>query len=154
MTVIIEDVLRQLLIATDVAATRVFVMRAPQKPAEQMKTPYIVFFQVGPSPMHSQTGPLDLLDREYQVSIFDPSQSRALGIADELRRQLDGLRGDYMGLRFGAIFFRVQTSAFEATPEIVQVVTAFRVLFTVLDDFGAVTLNPRNQPETLRSKLS
>ena len=152
MTPIIEDVIRQLLISTDVAASRVFLLRAPQKPAPQMVTPYLIFFNVGPAPMHSQSGPLDLLDREYQVSIFDPSQSLAFGIADELRRQLDGLSGDYMGVRFGAIFYRTQTAAFDQTPEIAQVITSFRVLFTVLDNsFSAVTLNPRNQ---LRSKSS
>jgi len=145
MTPIIEDVLRQLLIATDVASSRVFLLRAPQKPAEQMKTPYIVFFQVGPSPLHSQTAPLEVLDREYQVSIFDPSQSRALGIADELRHQLDGLRGDYLGLRIGGIFYRAQTSSYESVPEVTQVIVMFRILFTVLDLSSAVTLNPRNQ---------
>ena len=150
MTPIIEDVLRQLLIATDVASSRVFLMRAPQKPAEQMKTPYIVFFHIGPSPLHSQIGPLGLLDREYQVSIFDPSQSRALGIADEIRHQLDGLQGDYMGLHIGGIFYRAQTSSYESAPEVIQVITTYRILFTVLD-LSTVTLNPRNQ---LRSKSS
>lgn len=145
MTPIIEDSVRQLLIATDVAGSRVFLQRAPQKPAEQMKTPYLVFFMVGPSPLHSMIGPLALLDREYQVSIFDPSQSRVLGIADELRRQLDGLRGDFMGLRIGAIFYRAQTSSFETVPEVIQGVTMFRILFTVLDLSSAVTVNPRNQ---------
>jgi hypothetical protein len=142
-SVIIEDVLRQLLIETGVTGTRVFLMRAPQVAAEQMRTPYMVFFLVGPTPLHSITAPLAVLDREYHISIFDPSQSRALGMADELRRQIDGIRGDYMGLRLGGVFYRSQTWSYESGPEVFQVIQTYRILFTVLDSFHTMTLNPR-----------
>lgn len=149
MTPIFEDVLRQLLISTDVTGTRVFLMRGPQVPAEQQKTPYLVFLSVGVAPLHSITAPIDVQDVEYQVSVFDTSQSRALGIADTLRRTLDGARGDYMGVRFGGIFHRSRTQSFEFDPLLFQVIVDFRILFQYLDSFQAVVLN---QLETQRSK--
>ena len=152
MTPIFEDVLRLLLVSTDVTGTRVFLMRAPQVPAEQQKVPYLIFFHVGPSPLHSITAPLDVLDRGYQVSVFDNSQSRAIGIADALRQQLDGFRGDYMGIRFGGIFYRAQTSSWESGPEIFQVIIDFRILFQYLPSFAStVILNQRKPNAPQRS---
>jgi hypothetical protein len=151
VTAIFEDVFRQMLVDCDVVGTRVFLMRAPQVPAEQQRTPYLVYFHVGPSPLHSITKPLAVLDREYQVSVFDSSQSRAIGIADSLRAKLDGVRGDYLGIRFGAILYRSQTSAFESGPEIFQVVVNFQILFQFLDGFQALNQNQRKPSAPQRS---
>lgn len=129
---IFEDVLRDLLIQTNLTDRRVFLIRAPQAPNTSVRTPYMVFQPVGPMPVHSMDGPVTYLFREYQVSIFDPSQSMALGIADALRGAIDGLRGDFEGIRFGSIFFRAQTSAWQADTEIYDVVTSFQIAFRYL----------------------
>lgn len=151
MSVIFEDVLRALLVETDVADSRVFLMRAPQVPADKQRTPYLIFFAVGPAPQHTQTGPVAVLDREYQVSIFDPSQSRAIAIADSLRAKLDGVRGDYAGIRFGGIFYRSQSATFEPLTQLFHVIVTFRILFQFLDSFQSLTLNPRKPIATQRS---
>lgn len=145
MTPIFEDVLRLLLIQADVAGSRVFLMRAPQVPADQMKTPYVVFQAVGPSPLHSMTGPVDVIDRQYQVSIFDKSQSVATGLADALRQKLDGFHGDYQGIRFGGIFYRTQTAMVEYEPSLFHIIVEFRILFQFLDSFEALNRNIATQ---------
>ncbi len=128
---IFEDVLRQLLITTNLCGSRVFLIHGPQVPATSMQTPYIVFLNVGPVPLHAHSGPLDVIQREYQISIFDTSQSRALGIADALREALDGATGEYLGVTFGAILYRAQTSAYEATTELHHIVTSFEFLYRI-----------------------
>lgn len=151
MTPIFEDVLRALLVGTDVAGTRVFYMRAPQAPATQQATPYLVFFGVGPSYYHTHAGPVSLQDREYQVSIFDPSQSRATSIADTLKAKLDGVSGLYADIRFGGIFWRSQkAAAFETHTNLHHVLVTFRILFEVLDSFSTLTVPPRKPPATIR----
>ena len=128
---IFEDVLRDLLIDTSLVARRVFLIRAPQVPASQQTTPYIVFFMVAPFPMHSQGGPATLVEREYQVSIFDKSQSRGLAMADSLRTALDGFNGTYEGVWFGGIFYRAQTMQYEQETQLFQFILEFRILYTV-----------------------
>jgi hypothetical protein len=139
---IFEDVLRAMLIQFNLVDKRVWLIRAPQKPTVQPMVPYMIFQHVGPVPLHSIRAPLDVLQREYQISIFDTSQSRALAIADALRTRLDGMRGDYMTVHFGAIFYRLQTSGYEADTELYSVVTSFEILFQYL-----VAINPLPQHE-------
>jgi hypothetical protein len=147
---IFEDVLRDLLISTNLTGTRVFLIRAPQKPAPQTQTPYMIFLNVGPLPIHSHDGPIDFIMREYQVSIFHESQSLALGIADALRGKLDGYRGDYEGVRFAAILYRTQSSAWEPDTEIHHIVTSFQIYYRVTGTLAA-THNPRqHQRQQLR----
>jgi hypothetical protein len=124
---------------------RVYLIRAPQKPTVEPIVPYIVFQHVGPVPLHSLRAPLDVLHREYQFTIFDTSQSRALAIADSLRTRLDGMRGDYMGIHFGAILYRYQTSGYEPETELYSVVTGFEILFQYLGPLPAI--NPLTQHE-------
>jgi hypothetical protein len=104
-------------------------MRAPQVPAEQQKAPYIVFFEVGASPLHDLKAALDLQDRTYQVSIFDTSQSRGMAIGETIRMAIDGNRGDYEGVYFGGIFFRARTSAYETETKLFQFIQEYRILF-------------------------
>jgi hypothetical protein len=129
VTVIFEDVLRDLLISINVVGSRVFLMRAPQVPAGQQKIPYIVFFEVGPSPMHDLRAALDVLDRTYQVSIFDTSQSRAIAISETLRTSLDGNRGQYEGVLFDGIFYRARTAAYENETKLFHIIQEYRILF-------------------------
>jgi hypothetical protein len=143
---IFEDVLRALLVQLNLTDARVWLMRAPQKPTVNPMVPYMVFLPVGPVPLHSIRAPLDVLHREYQITIFDTSQSRALAIADALRTRLDGMTGDYMGIHFGAILFRLQTSGYESDTELHSIVVGFDILFQFQADFGT-TINPlRQQP--------
>ena len=142
---IFEDVLRAMLIQLNLVDKRVWLIRAPQKPTVNPMVPYMIFQNVGPIPLHSITAPLDVLQREYQISIFDTSQSRALGIADTLRTRLDGARGDYYGVHFGAIFYKAQTSGYEPETELHNIVTSFEMLFQFLADYPVI--NPlRHQP--------
>src|SRR5262245_59248868 len=98
-----------------------------------MVTPYMVFFHVGPSPMHTMRAPLNVLDRTYQVSIFHERQSMALSIADALRHRLDGYKGGYQGICFGGVFYRAQTSGYDVGTKLFQIVTEWRVVFRFMD---------------------
>jgi hypothetical protein len=133
--VIFEQTLRQLLIDSNLAADRVFLVRAPQVPASKAVNPYMVFFPVGPvDPLASEThlGPIDQITRLYQISIFDNSQSRALAIADSLRAYLDGYSGDYENVHLGHIFFVTQTVTWETDTRLYQVITEYRIMFRYL----------------------
>jgi hypothetical protein len=143
--VIFEDVFRAMLIQVNLVDNRVWLIRAPQKPTVTPMPPYMVFQHVGPIPLHSITAPLDVLQREYQVSIFDTSQSRALAIADALRTRLDGFRGDYMGIHFGAIFYKLQTSGYEPETELFSVVVGFEILFQYLGTLPVI--DPQRQQQ-------
>jgi hypothetical protein len=133
--VIFEQTLRDLLIQTNLVDTRVFLMRAPQVPEAQQKTPYIVFFMVGPvDPLGLTTGhgPLDQIDRLYQVSIFDNSQSRALAIGDSVRMFLHCLAGDFENVHIGHSFYMTQTWAWEPDTLLYQVIQEYRIMFRYL----------------------
>ena len=140
--IIFEQTLRDLLIQANLVDNRVFLMRAPQKPADQQKTPYIVFFHVAPVDpigLKTMTGPLDQQDRLYQVSIFDNSQSRALAIADSLRMYLDTFHGDYENVRIGHSFYMTQTWAWEPDTLLYQVIQEYRIMFRYLNYDPPVT---------------
>jgi hypothetical protein len=130
---IFEDVLRAMLVQLNLVDKRVWLMQAPQKPTVVPMVPYMVFLPVGPSPLHSITAPLDVLRREYQITIFDTSQSRALAIADSLRKRFDGLHDfNYLDIHFGAILYRLQTVFYENDVELHSVVTTFDIFFQYL----------------------
>jgi hypothetical protein len=134
--VIFEQTLRDLLIHTNLVGTRVFLMRGPQVPADQQHIPYIVFFMVGPVDplgLTTQHGPLDQIDRLYQVSIFDNSQSRALAIADSLRMFLHSLSGDFENVHIGHSFYMTQTWAWEPVTLLYQVIQEYRIMFRYLN---------------------
>jgi hypothetical protein len=147
---IFEDVLRAMLIQFNLTDKRVWLMRAPQKPTVQPMVPYMVFMPVGPIPLHSIQAPLDVYQGQYQVSIFDTSQSRALAIAQALRTRMDGLRGDYMFIHFGAIFFRLQTTGYESDTELHSVVATYEILFQYLETPG---VNPLRQHEPQHQRI-
>jgi hypothetical protein len=149
--VIFEDVLRALLVQLNLVDKRVYLIRAPQKPTVPVMAPYIVFQHVGPVPLHSLRAPLDVLQRDYQISIFDNSQSRALGIADSLRTRMDGMTGDYLGIHFGAILYRYQTSGYEADTELYTIVLGFDILFQYLGNFPVI--DPLTQHERQHKRI-
>jgi hypothetical protein len=130
---IFEQTLRDVLIQANVTDDRVFLIRAPQVPAPQQRFPYMVFFHIAPTPHYEQQGPLSVMDREYQISIFDQSQSRALAIGDTLRAYLEGFRGDFEDSRFYAFFHRTQTQAWEPDTQLYQIIQEYRILYAVLD---------------------
>lgn len=87
-----EEALRYFLTTAALAVgSNVFSAFAQQRPT----TPYLVFVQISPTPLHTHSGPPSpgILQRRYQFSIFDPSQSSSISIADALRVLLDGYRG-------------------------------------------------------------
>jgi hypothetical protein len=134
--VIFEQTLRDLLIQTNLVSTRVFLMRAPQVPADQQSIPYVLFFMVGPVDplgLTTQHGPLDQIERLYQISIFDNSQSRALAIGDSLRMFLHSLSGDFENVRIGHSFYMTQTWAWEPDTLLYQVIQEYRIMFRYLN---------------------
>lgn len=150
---IFEDVFRDLLISTNLCDSRVFLIRAPQVPAPQMTTPYMVFQNVGPMPLHTMLGPLDVIMREYQISIYDKSQSFALGIADALRGKIDGYRGPFEGISFDAIFYKAQTSSWQFDTELCVVIISFEILFRYAGILAAtVNRNQRQQQRQYQRK--
>jgi len=149
---IFEDVLRALLVQLNLVDKRVYLIRAPQKPTVAPMVPYMVFQHVAPIPLHSIQAPLALLQREYQVTIFDNSQSRGLAIADALRTRIDGMRGDYMGVHFGYILYRYQTSGWESDTELYSIVTAYDILFQFLGTDPVINPLTQHQRQHQRSK--
>jgi len=149
--VIFEQTLRDLLIQTNLVADRVFLMRAPQKPNTQAVTPYIVFFMVGPvnpTQLLTQHGPLDQIERDYQVSIFDNSQSRALAIADSTRMYLHTLAGDFENVHIGHTFYMTQTWAWESDTLLYQVIQEYRIMFNYLDQSASPPVTPTRRSHT------
>lgn len=138
MTPIFEDVLRSLLISTNLCGNRVYVMLAPQSPAPQPAQPYMVLAPTGPEPKHTHDGAVALLVRNYQVSIFDDSQSIVLGVGDSLAAMLDGFHGEYSGVQFAYIFFELQTTHQETETRLFQTITEWRICFRLLPTFTAV----------------
>jgi hypothetical protein len=128
--VIFEQTLRDLILDVGLTDRRVFLMRAPQTPAPQQLVPYIVFFPIAPLEIGAtQTGPLNLIRRDYQVSFFDSQQSRALAMADTLRTSLDTLSGDYENVHIGSCFHVMQTWQWEPDTELYQVIQDYRIIF-------------------------
>ena len=152
VTVIFEDVLRDLIVTANLTDRRVFLMRAPQAPAAQAVTPYMVITPTGPSPEHTHGGPVGLLTRHYQVAIFDPSQYLALAIADALRTHLDGYKGTFGGVEFGAIFFRLQSNAYEPDTKLWAVITEFRMRFRMSDAITTTKAVPKAVRTAVRSQ--
>lgn len=131
--VIVEQVIRDLLIQTNLFEKRVFLIRAPQVPAEQQKNPFAIFYHIAPLPLHAHSGPLRLMQRDYQVSIYDPSQSKALAIADTLRETLDGRREEFEGVQFGGIFYRLQAHRYETETKLFEVAQDYRIFYRLID---------------------
>lgn len=136
---IFEDYFRQLLIALNVTGRNVYLILARQEPGSRpLATPYMVFQHVGPIPRHVHQGPLNLMERDYQVSLYCERQSLALSMADYLRNRLDGMRGQYMDVDFGGIFYRTQTTRWESETKLFQVVQEYRILYRIIGSTMAV----------------
>lgn len=153
--IIFEQTLRELLIRTNLVDDRVFLMRAPQVPAEKQQIPYIVFFMVGPVDHIKHVtihGALDQIERDYQFSVFDKSQSRALAIADSLRMYFDTMHGDFQNVHIGHCFYMTQTWAWESDTLLFQVIQEFRFMFNYLDLTGRPPVSPTAVPPVRRRR--
>jgi hypothetical protein len=141
---VFEDTLRAILAGTKLFGERVYLMRAPQQPPT-IAVPYAVFFMVAPYPHPRMTGPLGMLERDYQISIFDRSQSNALGVADILRARLDTLHGVVGSMRIDSTFYQTQTWGYEDDTGLYQIVQEYRFQFTDLgsSQTAAAALNQR-----------
>jgi hypothetical protein len=134
--IIFEQTLRDLLIKTNLVGTRVSLMRAAQVPAGQLSIPYMVFFPVAPVnavQLVTHDGPLDVIERDYQISTFDNSQSRGLAIADSLRMYLNTLHGDFENVFIGHAFYMTQTWAWEPDTLLFQIIQEYRIMFRYLN---------------------
>jgi len=146
--VIVEQVIRDLLIRTNLCGSRVFLHRTPQVPAEQQKNPFMIFFHLSPLPLGAHPGPLTLMNRDYQISIYDPSQSKVLAIADSVRASLDGFREEFEGVRFGAIFYRNQTHGYETETKLHEVVQEYRMFYRLIDPQPVIPTRSNNRSTT------
>ena len=127
---IFEQAFRNYLIDANLVQQRVFLWRAPQVPASQMRYPYMVFLHIAPTTHPIHAGVVQLIDRDYQISIYDPSQTKVIGVADSLRKYLDGTYDvEYQGIRFGMIQYRVQSSGYEPETKLFQVIQEYRIQF-------------------------
>lgn len=88
---------------------RVYSQRAPAKPT----TPYIVFSRIAVSPLMTHYGAPDTIRRTIQFSVFAATQSEALGIADALRKMLDGYKGLMGSVAVRAVFWRNEQYFYE-----------------------------------------
>jgi|SRR5262252_6249678 len=130
---IFEQALRAFLINVNVTGSRVFLMQAPQNPAPQAALPFLVFFPIAAFPYHAHGGPLEVVEREYQISVFDKSQSAALAIADTIRGSLDGFSGNVQSPWYiDAAFYQTQTWLREEQTQIFHVVQEYRIMFRAL----------------------
>jgi len=145
---IFEQILRDLLIQTNLVGRAVFLMRAPQVPAPELQAPYFVFFPVGPTPHFTHSGPLNQVTRLYQVSIFDTQQTRALAIADSLRQSLDHLQAWFEGVHIGACFFMTQTIGEEPETEMFHVFHEYEITFNGADLANATPSARPNRSNT------
>jgi len=151
---IFEDVLRDLIVSFNLVDKRVFLSRAPQVPASQAVAPYLVFFPVGAQPMHAHSGPLDLVQTEYQFSFFDSSQSRALALRYALRARLDGLRGEYEGVSFGGVFYRADTMAYEDDTRLYQAISSYLVQYRVTGTLPALATRQQTKRQYQRHQFT
>ena len=60
---------------------------------QQPAVPYLIFTDITQRPVYGQSGAANLIQRTYQLSIFDSSQSRAIYTADRLRQMFQGFKG-------------------------------------------------------------
>ena len=127
-----EETFRDYLIALNLVGGRVSLIRAPQIPAEKMVTPYMVFLPVAAFPMVTQHGPLDIVQHDYQISIFDPSQTRALAIAESVRLSLNTLHGTFGNVYFGSCFHVMQSPQWEQETKLVHIIQQYRIMYRLL----------------------
>lgn len=84
----IEDALKVFLRAR-LGIDRVYSHKAPQSPVE----PYVVFYEISPTPRHTHAGPFPTLEQRYQFSVYGKSQSATADLRNQVRQHLDGYRG-------------------------------------------------------------
>lgn len=108
----IEEAIRSYLTSSPYPLTvgaRVYSHRAPQTPTQ----PYLVFYRVSPEPIHSQSGPSQLMQRTYQFSIYSSSQAAALSIGDALRTLLNGYSGMMGDVLVSSVLWRTDRMLWE-----------------------------------------
>ena len=152
--IIFENTFRDLMVAANVVGSRVFFARAPQKPAEQMSSPYIVFFMVAPITHPTMGGPLTLMNRHYQVDIYDTMQTRVTGIADTLRAYLDGYKGVFENVDFGSIWNVNQTWTYEPDTRLFRALQEYEVMYRLIDAPTAVTTAAQNRSRRINVNAS
>src|SRR4051812_33378855 len=90
---------------TGLATQRIYSDRAPQPLPAPAGDPYIVFMRISPTPSHTHAGPSRGMEREFQFSVFSPSQSAARNLSDNLRRLIDGYRGMFGTVPINAVYW-------------------------------------------------
>lgn len=106
---------------------RVYNHQAPQVPV----LPYVVLFNISPEPMHTHSGPVLLIARTYQFSIFSGSQSQAITLADDLRVLLDGFKGTMGSVGIQSMLYQSQRYNFESDTRLHHISLDFKVIYKV-----------------------
>ncbi|HEX9768438.1 MAG TPA: DUF3168 domain-containing protein [Kiloniellales bacterium] len=89
---------------TDLVGTRIYLGEAPQNVA----TPYVVYFLVGPVHDRTLEGRSRLVRSRFQLDCYDTKTANAgalsvVAIANAIREALDGFRGTVSGVSFKSV---------------------------------------------------
>lgn len=104
---------------------RVYSHAAPQNGAQ----PYIVIYRIAVTPRHTQRGPVVITERLMQFSIFGLSQSTVLGIADALRRLMDGYTGQMGSYAVTGVFLSGERSQYNEASKLHQIAADYRIQY-------------------------
>lgn len=125
----IEQGIKELLNASPAplaTGSRNYHLKAP----ERAVAPYIVFFQVAPDPLMTQSGAPSVLQREYQFSIFSGSQSQCTSVADALRSLINAARQTTWGtVQIKGVFFLRQFETYEDDTKLFHFALDFGIHF-------------------------
>lgn len=102
---------------------RVFSHKAPQN-AQQ---PYLILYRISASPKHTHRGGVPVIERLMQFSVFGSSQSEVLGIADSLRRLIDGYSGAMGSYAVRGVFWSNERSLYNETSGLHQLAADYTI---------------------------
>jgi hypothetical protein len=105
--------------------SRVYSHKAPQNAT----APYIVIYRISATPRHGHRGGVPTLERLFQFSVFSPSQSEAIGIADALRRLLDGYSGAMGSYSVRGAFWSNERALFNEVSGLHQIAADYTIQY-------------------------
>lgn len=100
---------------------RIYSHAAPQTGS----TPYIVIYRISATPRMTHKGAPGMIERQMQFSIFGPSQSQILGIADALRRLINGYAGAMGDYTVRGVFWQGERPGYNELSKLHQISSDF-----------------------------
>lgn len=126
----VEDGIKSFLMASPypiAVENRVFSHKAPQASGQSVAEPYLVIYRISPTPRHVHAGPVPVIERLFQFSIFGRSQSAVLECADALRRLMDGYRGPMGSYDVSGVFWSGERMLLNETSGMHQAACDYRI---------------------------